>query len=424
MNSVAVAISGLGAVSPLGLSLDETFDALLQARSAIAFAPASIVQHLPTALAACVPPAFDEPRSREDAGHDRCTQLALAAARQALADAAFVAPDDPQDRVGVFVGTGLGGVGTTEAVFRRVHGRLAGIEAGPAMSAHPLSVPRIMPNAAAAALSMERGFRGPSLAYSVGCASSAVALGEAWRTIRHGYADAVLVVGAESFVTVGSFAAWQALRAMALPDPQDVAASCKPFDRRRSGFVLGEGAAAVLLERADLAAARGRRPHALLLGYGNSSDAHHLTQPQAAGQARAIRMALAEAAAMGVGPDHIGYVNAHGTATPAGDAVEIAALREAFGTAAAGLQLSSTKSMHGHLVGAAGALEFAVAIKALVTGSIPPTAHLTQPDLACDLDCVPLQARHGQRLRAVMSNSFAFGGSNACLIAGVCAPQP
>jgi 3-oxoacyl-(acyl-carrier-protein) synthase len=415
----AVVISGLGAVTPLGLTLSDMFEALLQARSAVAPAPPAIAQHLPGALAACVPGGFEDLRPPPDAAHDRCTQLALSAARQALADAAFDPPDAAKDRVGVYIGTVLGGLGSTEAALGRMHGRLAGVEPGAAMSMHPLTVPRIMPSAAAALLSMERGFRGPNMAYSVACASSAVALGEASRTIAHGYADAVLVIGAESFITLGAYAAWHGLRVTASADTRDAAAaSCKPFDRRRSGFVLGEGAAAVLLERADLAAARGHKPHGRMLGYGISSDAHHITQPHVPGQTQALRMALAEAAAEGVDAADVGYVNAHGTATQAGDVAEIASLRAAFGEHANRLQLSSTKSMHGHLVGATGALEFAVAVKAMTSGSIPPTAHLSEPDPACDLDCVPLQARHGQRLRAVMSNSFAFGGVNVCLVAG------
>jgi 3-oxoacyl-[acyl-carrier-protein] synthase II len=413
----AVVISGMGAVSPLACDLPSTFNALVAAQSGVTAAPAFITQHLPDALAAPVPVAFAKEVPPKESALDRSVQLALRAAREALADANFDPPEAQRSRVGVYVGTGLGGHTTTEDAHRRLFMRLAGVEAGSAMAVNPLTVPRTMPHAPAAWLAIEHRFRGPSLTFSVACASSAVALGEAARAIQHGYADAVLVVGTESLLTLGSYAAWHALRVVAKPDAHDAARSCKPFDAARSGFVLGEGAAAILLERGDLATARGHKGHGRLVGYGISTDAHHITLPQREGQVAALRMALNHAQGAGVKPSDVGYVNAHGTATAAGDVVEIASLREAFGAHADALLVSATKSMHGHLVGAAGAMELAIAVKAMNSGTVPPTAHLEQPDPACDLDCVPGQARRGLPLRAVMSNSFAFGGTNVSLIA-------
>jgi len=241
-----------------------------------------------------------------------------------------------------------------------------------------------------------------------------MALGEAMRAIAAGRADAMIAGGAEALLTPGTLVAWQALRTLASADQSDPAASCKPFDRRRSGLVLGEGAAAFVLEDESRARARGARIHALLTGYGNSCDATHMSRPDRDGQVRAMREALAEAS---LEARAIGYINAHGTATAVGDVVEAEAINEVFGPAAGEVRVSSTKSMHGHLLGGAGALEFAVALLALEQGIIAPTAFLEQPDPACKLRHVALRAEHTDAPHAVMSNSFAFGGSNVVLIA-------
>jgi len=279
---------------------------------------------------------------------------------------------------------------------------------------HPLSVPRMMANASMAAVSMRYGFRGMGNTYSVACASSAIAAGEAYRAIKHGYLDAAVVIGTEALLTAGSLLAWNALRVMARPDVARPSASCKPFSANRTGFVLGEGGASLVLESQAHAQRRGAKPRAELAGYGCSSDAEHLTAPTIDGQARAMRQALSDAR---LTPPEVQYLNAHGTATDAGDAIESASIREVFGSSADRLAISSTKAVHGHLIGAAGALEFALSIMAMETGSIPPTAHLDRQDPRCDLDYVPLDARRGCRIDAVMSNSFAFGGSNASLVA-------
>jgi len=239
-----------------------------------------------------------------------------------------------------------------------------------------------------------------------------MALGEAMRTIAAGRADAMVAGGAEALLTPGTLAAWQALRTLAPADTADPAASCKPFDKRRAGLVLGEGAAAFVLEEEAHARKRGATIHGLLTGYGNSCDAAHMSRPDKDGQIRAMREALAES---GLDTKDIGYINAHGTATSVGDVVEAEAINTVF--SASGVRVSSTKSLHGHLLGGAGALEFAVAMHALEEGLLAPTAFLDQPDPACALNHVAVKAERVAPPRAVMSNSFAFGGSNVVLIA-------
>ncbi|MCZ8251448.1 MAG: beta-ketoacyl-[acyl-carrier-protein] synthase family protein [Hylemonella sp.] len=407
-----VVVTGIGLLTPLGLTRQASFERLLRAEGAVRPAAPEITQWLPNALSADVDPAFAQPLDRNAQGLDRATQFALLASREALADARAEAWDLDPDRVGVYAGIGLGGATTGEALYKRLHESLQAGRNPTVM--HPLSVPRLMPNAATAAISMAHQFRGPTHTYSVACSSSAMALGEACRTIRHGYADAIVVVGAEAMNVPGVFMAWNALRVMAKPHPDNPAASCRPFDKDRSGFVLAEGAAALVLETAESALRRGATIYGELCGYGSSSDAEHLTLPSSAGQYRAIRMALDEA---GMAPEAIDYLNAHGTATEAGDVIESETIAQVFGDHARRLPVSSTKALHGHLIGAAGATEFAFSVLALHSGSIPPTAYLDHPDPRCALDYVPREARHGQKLRAVMSNSFAFGGSNVSLIA-------
>lgn len=407
-----VVVTGIGLLTPLGLTRQASFDRLLRAEGAVRPAAPEITHWLPNALAADVDPSFAQPLDRNEQGLDRATQFALLASREALADARSQAWDLDPDRVGVYAGIGLGGATTGEALYKRLHESLQAGRNPTVM--HPLSVPRLMPNAAAAAISMAHRLRGPTHTYSVACSSSAMALGEACRTIRHGYADAIVVVGAEAMNVPGVFMAWNALRVMAKPHPDNPTASCRPFDKSRSGFVLAEGAAALVLETAESALRRGATIYGELCGYGTSSDAEHLTLPSSAGQYRAIRMALDEA---GMAPEAIHYLNAHGTATEAGDVIESETIGQVFGDYARRLPVSSTKALHGHLIGAAGATEFAFSLLALRSGSIPPTAYLEDPDPRCTLDYVPREARHGQNLRAVMSNSFAFGGSNVSLIA-------
>jgi 3-oxoacyl-[acyl-carrier-protein] synthase II len=411
-----VLVTGLGMISPLGADKDSSFEAALAARSAIASAPEGISAGLPHLLAAQVATDPAALLDRQFAGHDRATLLALVAAQEAMQQAGLAPRQLPQaDRFGAYVGVGFAGANTLDALYSRYFQTMASAAgSGRATVMHPLSVPRMMANAPTALLSMHYGLRGATHTYAVACASSAVAVGEAMRAITHGYLDAALVVGTESMLTTGCMVAWNALRVMAKPDPVDPAASCKPFSVHRSGLGLGEGAAALVLESEAHAQARGATALARLAGYGCSSDAEHLTAPSVAGQTVAMRQALAEA---GLQPGDIHYLNAHGTATDAGDVTESQSIQAVFGAAAARLPVSSTKAVHGHLIGAGGAAELVISLLAMQRGDIPPTAHLDEPDPRCALDHVALHARRGCTINAVMSNSFAFGGSNASIVA-------
>jgi 3-oxoacyl-[acyl-carrier-protein] synthase II len=304
----------------------------------------------------------------------------------------------------VYWGTGLGGAATIEESYRLLYvggGRV-----------RPSSVVLGMSNAAAGQISIAHKLRGPVLNMSTACSSSAASIGEAYRAIKGGYADVILAGGSEALVTHGNLRAWDAMQALAHADAADASKSCKPFSANRTGIVLGEGAAALVLESAERAAGRSAHVYGEIAGYGNTADAFHISKPDDAGQVRAMQAALTDAR-MSAGD--IDYVNAHGTATLIGDVVETAALKRVFGNQARRVAISSTKAVHGHLMGATGAVELVATLGALERGVIPPTAHLDTPDPACDLDYVPNEARPAH-IGGAMSNSFAFGGMNAVLI--------
>lgn len=403
-----VVVTGIGVVSPVGIGRDPFFSSLVAGRSGIRRLTAAFAPRLQSKIGGEIDfdavAAFPKPKL---ALLDRFSQFALVAAQEAMADARIDAADPRKARAGVYIGTGVGGSNSTEASYMELltqgKDRLA-----------PYTVVRVMNNAAAAHISIDNGLRGSSLTYSTACSSSALAIGEAMRAIRHGYVDLAIAGGTESLLTLGTIRAWEALRTLAAEDPEDPSTSCRPFSKDRTGLVLGEGAGIVVLESEDHARARGATLYAELAGYGAASDASHLTKPSKEGQCAAMRMALEDA---GLAPQAVGYINAHGTATLAGDVSETAAIREVFGAYATRLAVSSTKSMHGHLMGATGAVEFIASLLALQRGVLLPTANLRVPDPECDLDYVPNVARTGVELEAVMSNSFAFGGSNAVLVA-------
>jgi 3-oxoacyl-(acyl-carrier-protein) synthase len=338
---------------------------------------------------------------------DRVSQFALVAAGQAIADAGLDFSAEQRERCGVSVGTSMGGVETTDVGYYTLYGERS-------ERIQPLSVLAAMSNAPAAWIGIDNGLSGPNLTYSTACSSSAVALGEAACRIGRGDADVMLAGGAEAPLTFGVLRAWEAMRTLAATDPLDPATSCRPFALTRTGLVIGEGAAFVALEQWEHALNRNATIRAELCGYGLTTDADHISRPTTQGQASAMRAALRSAA---IDARTIDYINAHGTATLQNDAVETAAIKEVFGARAYSIPVSSTKSMHGHLLGAAGALEFVIAVTALERGIVPPTMHLNTADPACDLDYVVDRARSDRPLRAVMSNSFAFGGTNAVLIA-------
>ncbi len=403
-----VAITGAGVVSPLGTTLEEFQRSLAAARPGIRRLAPEIAERSGVQVAATIDwnPAslFKE---AEAANLDRVSQFALAAAAQAIAASGLEIANLNRDRIGVSWGTGMGGAHSQETSYKQVYG------AGE-WRVRPLTVVMSMSNAAGSNIAVRHGLRGPFANYSTACSSSAMALGEAMHAIAAGRADAMIAGGSEALLTPGVLVAWQALRTMAPADPADAAASCKPFDKRRAGLVLGEGAAAFVLEEESRARARGARIHGLLTGYGNSCDAVHMSRPDRDGQIRAMREALTEAQ---LPADAIGYINAHGTATAVGDVVEAEAINAVFGPSAREVRVSSTKSLHGHLLGGSGALEFAAALLALEQGVLPPTGFLEQPDPACAIRHVARSAERIAPPRAVMSNSFAFGGSNVVLVA-------
>ena len=407
MGERRVAVTGAGVVSPIGTTLEDFYRSLRESRSGLRRLPEEVTKGSGVQVAGLIDwNAAPFLKEAEAANLDRSTQFALAAAGQAITAARFDTKAAPE-RTGVYWGTGLGGSNTLELAYKQVYGANE-------WRLRPLTVVMAMNNAAGSNVAVRHGLKGKFANFATACSSSGMALGEAIRTIQAGRADAMVAGGSEALLTPGTLAAWQALRTLAPIDAADPAASCKPFDKRRGGLVLAEGAAAFVLEEESSARARGAPILALLTGYGNSCDAVHMSRPDRDGQVRAMREALAES---NLKNEDIGYINAHGTATAVGDVVESEAINVVFGEAAARVPVSSTKSLHGHLLGGAGALEFAAALLPLSQGWLPPTAWLEQPDPACKLRHVPLRAEQTQKPRAVMSNSFAFGGSNVVLIA-------
>lgn len=395
------AVTGLGLVSPHGDDPQAMFAALLRGDSAVHEVFAG---QLPKPAAAATAP-FDETRwftKLQLAGVDRVSQLAVAAADLAFKDAGSPAGIDPE-RIGVYVGCGMGGGAAIETAY------LTGAAGG---RVPPLTIPAFMPNAPAAHVALRLGVRGPVLTYSVACASSAVAIGEAMRAVHRGDVDLAIAGGSEALIVPGVVAAWQAMQTLAGFAPGAAARACRPFAADRSGFVLGEGAAFLVLESDERARARGARLHARLAGYGLSCDATHLTKPDAGGQARAMHAALREA---GLQPADVGYCNAHGTATRIGDTVESDALVQVFGSTLGRLRVSSTKALHGHLLGAAGALEAVITILALQQRQLPPNMGGPATDPACPLQLVAAGDTSAPGLDAALSSSFAFGGTNAVL---------
>jgi len=399
VNRHEVAVTGLGVMAPHGDEHAALFQALLQGRSAIQ----PVFSELPKPAAAATL-AFDESRwftKLQLAGVDRVSQLAVAAADLALRDAGLAVGDADPERVGVYAGCGMGGAAALEAAYRG-NGRVS-----------PLTIPAFMPNAPAAHVAMRQGVQGPVLTYSVACASSSVAIAEAAKAIQRGEVDVAIAGGSEALIVPGVVLAWQAMQTLATFQPGEAAGAVRPFASDRSGFALGEGAAFLVLESAERAARRGARSYATLAGWGLSSDATHLTKPDAPGQARALRQALRQA---GLQPRDVGYCNAHGTATRIGDVVERNALAQVWGDDLGELRVSSTKALHGHMLGAAGAIEALITVLALHHRQLPPNAHCNEIDPACDLNLVTQDDTAAPALEAAMSNSFAFGGTNSVLL--------
>lgn len=402
-----VVITGLGMITPLGCSLEEQWSALMNGRSGIGPITRFDASEFSVKIAGEVR-EFDPSRwiAKRDARRmDRFIQFAVAAAQLAVEDAGLELPLEQPERCGSLVGVGLGGLESLEDAAKTLAAK------GPSRLS-PLMIPKLIANLAPGQVSMQLGTLGPNLSSVSACATGAHSIGDAARLIAWGDADLMVAGGAEATITplgIGGFAAMKALSTR----NDDPAGASRPFDVGRDGFVSSEGAGVVILESLERAEARGARIYAELVGYGQSSDAHHITQPPPDGRGakRALELALREAQ---LNPSDVDYLNAHGTSTPAGDIAETQAIRAIFGSHADDLWVSSTKSMLGHMLGAAGSVEVAICALAIARGQVPPTINLDRPDPACDLDYVSDGGRE-RRVRAALSNSFGFGGTNVCL---------
>ena len=393
-----VVITGIGLVSPHGDTPEGVFDALMAGRSAVGLWDDG---HAAAFVAARAP--FDPGRwfSRlQLAGVDRVSQFAVAAAEMARADAGLVALDTD---AGIYVGTGMGGAAAIDQAYANMH---------QSKRMHPLTIPAFMSNAPASHVAMRMQVHGPVYTWSMACASAAVAIAEAAKAVGRGDVGSALAGGSEALLVPGVVGAWQSLQTLASATGPDPAAASRPFSTGRTGLVLGEGAAFLILEPLEAALARGARIYAEVAGSGFSCDATHLTKPDRSGQVRALQAALKSS---GLAPRDIGYCNAHGTATLVGDVVECEALAEVWGDALGTLAVSSTKSMHGHLLGAGGALEAAVTAMSLQRQMLPPSMHCADQDPACGVTLVRESGMAAPTLQAAISNSFAFGGSNVVL---------
>jgi nodulation protein E len=328
---------------------------------------------------------------------DRFAQFGVVAARQAIAQAGIEWTGELRENTAIITGSCVGGQTTEDEGFVNLYRNNI-------PRVNPLTIPRTMENAAASRISLETGVVGPTYTISTACSSANHAIGQAFWMVRSGVVRMAIAGGSEAVFSLGFLKAWEAMRVIS-PD------TCRPFSKDRRGLILGEGGAMLVLEPLEVARARGAKIYGEITGFGMSSDAYHITQPSPDGAARAMRAALSDAE---IKPEDIGYINAHGTATQANDATETAAIRKVFGAHADRLAVSSTKSMHGHTLGAAGAIEAVATLLSLCNGVLPPTANFTEPDPACDLDVIPNQARQMQ-VGCALSNSFAFGGLNAVL---------
>jgi nodulation protein E len=394
-----VVITGMGTISALGRNTSEFADSLRAGRSGIGAIQSVETSTLRFQNGAEVQGYSHQPyfEDRRADFIDRFAQFAVIAAREAVQDAGVEWTPELRESAAIVTGSCVGGQCTEDIgfvdLYRRGQNRV-----------HPLTIPKTMANAGASHISMEFGITGPSFTISTACSSAAHAIGQAYWMLRSGATDLALTGGSEAPFSLGILKAWEAMRVVS-PD------TCRPFSKDRHGMILGEGAAMMVLEPLEIAQARGAQIYAEIVGVGMSADACHITQPSVDGAARAMRAALR---ASGLATEQIGYINAHGTATAANDVTEIAAIRAVFGKHAAKLAISSTKSMHGHALGAVAALEAVATALALRDGVLPPTANYQIPDPDCDLDVIPNEARQ-LRVEYALSNSFAFGGLNAVL---------
>jgi len=403
-----IVVTGMGTVTPLGNDLPTTWAGILAGRSGVGPITRFDATEYRTKIAAEIknfdPKSYLSPKDARR--YDRFVQYAVAAAREAIRDANLTIDKQLGRQTAVVIGSGIGGIGTiaeqNQILLDRGPGRIS-----------PFCIPTILPETAASMVAIEFGITGPNMAITSACATGANCIGEAAEMIRRGTVDMAICGGTEAGVVGLSVAAFSVMRAISERNGEPERAS-RPFDQDRDGFVIGEGSGIVVLESLERALARGATIHAELAGYGSTDDAFHITAPEENGEGavECMRQALASA---GLAPEQIDYINAHGTSTPLNDITETRAIKKFFGDHAYKLAVSSTKSMTGHLLGAAGAVEAIFSIKAIQDSIMPPTINLDNPAPECDLDYVPHQARP-RKLNAVLSNSFGFGGHNACLI--------
>jgi 3-oxoacyl-[acyl-carrier-protein] synthase II len=398
-----VVITGIGINTPMGTSLEEVKQRYLRGESSVRPYPPG-ADGKPR-----VASYFDGDMSDGFPSNlvkivDRSVLMVLKASDDVMADAGLRPGEFDATRIGTFIGCGCGSTVSNNAIHEAFFTR---------DRMGPLALLQELPNAPAGHVSMRHGLKGECALHAVACSSAGAAMGHAFRSIRHGYLDMAVAGGVEAPLGESCFRAWEAMRIMARIDPENPAATCRPFSKSRSGIVLGEGAVLYLLESEAHAKARGARIYATIQGYGNSADASHITLPSQEGQVSCMRNALADA---GMQPSDIAYINAHGTATDQGDLIETRSVREVFGAHADSAPMSSTKSIHGHLLGGSASIEMLATIVALTDGILAPTLNLDAADPECDLDYVANTARTGVKARAVMNNNFAFGGSNATMI--------
>jgi len=403
-----VAVTGVGLVSPLGIGTHENWEALKAGRSGVGPITRFDASQYPVRIAGEVK-GFDPALyvSRKDIKKmDSFILYGMGATHHALEDSGFRITPDNAERVAVVIGSGIGGLPLIESQHRRVW------EGGPDRFS-PFFIPGLIANMTAGQVSIKYGAKGPNLATVTACTTGAHAIGEAYRMIQYGDADAAITGGTEAVITPLAVGGFAAMRALSTRNDEPERAS-RPWDKGRDGFVIGEGAGILLLEEWDAAAARGADIYAEMVGYGMSGDAYHISAPSEDGDgpARVMRNTLADA---GVNADQVDYINAHGTSTPLGDKVETIAVKRVFGDYARKVAISSTKSMTGHLLGAAGGLEMGILALTVKHGVIPPTINYEEPDTECDLDYVPNTAREVD-VRYALSNSFGFGGTNGCLL--------
>ncbi|HJV44124.1 MAG TPA: beta-ketoacyl-ACP synthase II [Bacillota bacterium] len=403
-----VVITGLGVISPIGNSVEEFWDHLLAGKSGIDYIKAFDVSEYPTQIAGEVKDFNPEDYmdKKDTKRTDRFVQFAIAAAKQALKDSGIDMDQEDRDRIGVYIGSGIGGLGTFEDQYRTL------LEKGP-RRVSPFFIPMMIANMGSGQVSIELGAKGPNSLAVTACATGTNSIGDAFKIIQRGEADVMFAGGAEATIRPSGLAGFCSAKAMSTSNEEPQKAS-RPFDLNRDGFVMGEGSGVVVLESLEHARKRGAKIYAEIIGYGMSGDAHHMTMPapEGEGAARCINMAIRDA---GISPDEIDYINAHGTSTEFNDKFETMAIKTALGEHAYKVAVSSTKSMTGHLLGAAGAVEAIVCALTIKDQVIPPTINYETPDPACDLDYVPNVARKA-KVDTTLSNSLGFGGHNATII--------